>query len=100
MEKFVDVNGKEIKIGDKVFPANGEGCLLLIISRAYVSDFETECLFGQQVEDPLAFSPLTPENLSKNWIKVEDENEIAEIYHLDKKQVTNTFNLTNKQEVQ
>lgn len=66
---FTDKNGKEIKIGDKVRP--DEGRILLIVSQAYVEDFKEECLFGQQIEDPLAFSPLTQSNLSEQWTVIE-----------------------------
>ncbi len=69
---FTDKNGKEVKIGDKVRP-DGDGRVLLIVSQFYVNEMG-ECLFGQQIEDPLAFSPLTHEDLSKNWILIEEEN--------------------------
>lgn len=66
-----DKNGKEIKIGDVVKP--DEGKILKIVSQVYVEHIKEECLFGQQVENPLAFSPLTQENLSKQWTIVEKE---------------------------
>lgn len=69
---FTDKNGKEINIGDKVRP-DGPGRVLLIVSQFYVEDLEQECLFGQQILDPLAFSPLTQDDLTVQWIKVEEE---------------------------
>ena len=70
MKEMTDMNGKVIHIGDKIRP-NGEGRVLLIVSQ-----FEVEgagmCLFGQQIEDPLAFSPLNQEELSKQWILIEE----------------------------
>lgn len=68
---MTDKNGKEINIGDKIKPDKGR--TLLIVSKAYVEDYGEECLFGQQIEDPLAFSPLTQENLSSQWTIVEEE---------------------------
>ena len=66
---MVDKNGKEIKIGNKLKP--DEGRILLVVSHFdNVSDLG-ECLFGQQIDDPLAFSPLTQENLSKQWTIIE-----------------------------
>lgn len=65
---MLDKNGNEIKVGDKIVPADDKGRELLIVSQFYVEEMGEECLFGQQVEDPLAFSPLTQENLSENWI--------------------------------
>jgi len=70
-EEMVDKNGKEIKIGDKVKPDDGR--ILLIISQFYVEEMGEECLFGQQIEDPLAFSPLTQENLASQWVVIEEE---------------------------
>lgn len=67
---FFDKNGKEINIGNKIKP--DEGRVLLIVSKAYVEDFGEDCLFGQQIEDPMAFSPLTQENLSSQWMLVEE----------------------------
>lgn len=67
---FKDKNGKEVKIGDKVRPDIGR--VLLIVSQAYVEELG-ECLFGQQIEDPLAFSPLTQENLASQWSVLEEE---------------------------
>lgn len=66
---MVDKNGKEIKIGDKVKPDIGR--ILLIVSQFYVEELG-ECLFGQQIDYPLAFSPLTQENLSSQWTVVEE----------------------------
>lgn len=69
--KFYDMNGNEIKIGNKIKPS-GEGQILLIISQFYVEEMGEECLFGQQIENPLAFSPLTQKNLSSQWILIEE----------------------------
>lgn len=63
---FKDKNGKEINIGDQIKP-DVMGMILQIVSERYVEDIEQECLFGQQVENPLAFSLLTQEDLSKQW---------------------------------
>ena len=65
---MTDKNGKEIKIGDKIKPDIGR--VLLIVSQFNVPELG-ECLFGQQIENPLAFSPLTQENLSSQWEIVE-----------------------------
>lgn len=64
---FYDKNKTELKIGDHIIPDNGKE--LVIVSIAFVPDCECECMFGQQVEDPLAFSLLTQENLSAQWTK-------------------------------
>ena len=41
-----------------------------------VSEFDVEelghCLFGQQIENPLVFSPLTKEDLATGWILIEE----------------------------
>ena len=66
---FYDKNKTPLQVGDYIIPDKGRK--LLIVSIAYVSDYEEECMFGQQVEDPLAFSVLTQENLSLQWTKVE-----------------------------
>lgn len=68
---MTDKNGKEIKIGDKLQPTAG-GVTLLIVSEMEVPEMG-KCLFGQQIEDPLAFSPLTQENLSSQWIVIEED---------------------------
>lgn len=68
---FTDKNGKEIHIGDKIRPDDGRD--LEIISQRYVEDLGEECLFGQQVIDPMAFSLLTQENLSSQWTLIEEE---------------------------
>lgn len=67
---MVDKNGEEIKIGDKLKPDNG--AVLLIVSRINIPELG-ECLFGQQIENPLAFSPLTQENLSSQWEILKEE---------------------------
>ena len=67
--KFYDKNDTPLQVGDRIIPDKGRE--LLIVSIAYVADYEEECMFGQQVEDPLAFSVLTQENLSLQWTKVE-----------------------------
>ena len=66
---FYDKNKTPLQVGDRIIPDKGRE--LLIVSIAYVADYEEECMFGQQVEDPLAFSVLTQENLSLQWTKVE-----------------------------
>ncbi|MCC8181929.1 MAG: hypothetical protein LIO45_02960, partial [Clostridiales bacterium] len=58
-------------VGDHIVP--DEGRELLLVSEGYVEDFGETCLFGQQVEDPRAFSILTPEDLSTGWTKVESD---------------------------
>lgn len=67
---FKDKNGNEINIGDQIKP-DVMGMILQIVSERYVEDIEQECLFGQQVENPLAFSLLTQEDLSKQWTLIE-----------------------------
>lgn len=66
---FYDKNQAPLQVGDRIIPNKGRE--LLIVSVAYVADYEEECMFGQQLEDPLAFSVLTQENLSLQWTKVE-----------------------------
>ena len=71
---MVDKNGKEIKIGNKVKP-DVMGEILLIVSHFDNVPGLGECLFGQQINNPLAFSPLTQENLSAQWTLIEEEEE-------------------------
>ena len=66
---FYDKNQTLLQVGDRIVPDKGRE--LVIVSIAYVADYETECMFGQQIEDPLAFSLLTQENLMSQWTKVE-----------------------------
>lgn len=66
--KFYDKNQVLLQIGDKIVPDKGKE--LLIVSIAYVDDYQQECMFGQQTEDPLSFSLLTRDNLSMQWTKV------------------------------
>lgn len=66
---FYDKNQTPLQVGDRIIPDKGRE--LLIVSIAYVADCEADCMFGQQVEDPLAFSLLTQENLASQWTKVE-----------------------------
>jgi len=65
--KFYDKNGIELNIGDTISPDAGRK--LLIVSVFYVEDYQEECMFGQQIEDPLAFSVLTKDNLKLPWTK-------------------------------
>ena len=65
---FTDKNGTELAVGDRIVP--DEGRELLIVSTAYVESCQQECMFGQQIEEPLAFSLLTQDNLSLQWTKV------------------------------
>lgn len=64
---FYDKNEVLLQIGDHIVP--DEGRELLIVSIFYVEEFKEECMFGQQIEDPLAFSVLTKDNLSARWSK-------------------------------
>ena len=73
---MTDKNGEEIHIGDKIVPYNGEGQMLLIVSQMYVPEIGEECLFGQQIKDPLAFSPLPQDILSAFWILYKEEGSI------------------------
>lgn len=66
--KFYDKNGIELNIGDTISPDAGRK--LLIVSIFYVEDYQEECMFGQQIEDPLAFSVLTKDNLKLQWTKI------------------------------
>lgn len=65
---FKDKNGNVVKIGDKIRP--DEGRELIVVSIQYVEDMGDDCMFGQQVEDPMAFSLITKENLATQWTKV------------------------------
>lgn len=67
--KFYDKNNTQLQIGDRIAPDKGRE--LLIVSVFYIEDYDEECMFGQQIEDPLAFSLLTKDNLSKQWTKVD-----------------------------
>lgn len=67
---FYDKNGTPLAIGDKIRP--DEGRVLTLVSKAYVDEMGEEVMFGQQLDDdPMAFSLLTQDNLSKQWEKVE-----------------------------
>ena len=68
--KFYDKNGTELHIGDIVRPDKGRDCRILNIN--YVEDMEEECMIAQQVLDPLAFSPLTVDNLAKQFTKISE----------------------------
>jgi hypothetical protein len=64
---FYDKNQTLLQVGDRIVPDKGRE--LLIVSIAYVEDYEEECMFGQQIADPLSFSLLTRDNLSARWTK-------------------------------
>ena len=66
---FYDKNQTPLQVGDKIIP--DEGRVLRIVSIAYVDDYQSDCMFGQQIEDPMAFSLLTKENLELQWTKTE-----------------------------
>ena len=68
---FYDKNGQLLQVGDRIIP--DEGRELLLVSIFYVEEFQQECMFGQQVENPFMFSALTQDNLSSIWTKVEKE---------------------------
>lgn len=65
---FYDKNQNLLQVGDKIIPDKGRE--LLIVSVFYVKDYDEECMFGQQIEDPLSFSLLTKDNLATQWTKV------------------------------
>lgn len=65
---FYDKNQILLQVGDRIIPDKGRE--LLIVSVEYVEDYDEECMFGQQIEDPLLSSILTQDNLSKQWTKV------------------------------
>ena len=67
---FYDKKGSLLRVGDQITPDAGR--TLTLVSSAYVKDLEQECLFGQQLEEPAAFSILTQDNLSKQWTKTAD----------------------------
>ena len=69
---MVDKNNEEIHIGDKIAPYNGIGRVLLVVSQFYVEEYEEEMLFGQQIENPMAWSPLDQTQLSEMWIIVKE----------------------------
>ena len=62
-----DMNGVELQVGDYIQPI--EGRILHIVSEGDC-DYG-HCLFGQQVEDLLAFSALTQEMLDREWSKID-----------------------------
>lgn len=66
---FYDKNETILRTGDRIVPDKGRE--LVITSIEYVDDFEEECMIGQQIVNPLLFSVLTQDNLSKQWTKVE-----------------------------
>jgi len=66
--KFYDKNNTLLQVGDRIIPDKGRE--LLIVSIFYIEDYDAECMFGQQIEDPLSFSLLTAENLATQWTKV------------------------------
>lgn len=66
---FYDKNGLLLQVGDRIIPTAGRE--LLLVSVFYVEEYQQECMFGQQIENPLTFSILTQEDLSKQWMKVE-----------------------------
>lgn len=65
---FYDKNETLLQVGDRIMPDAGRE--LLIVSVFYVEDYQAECMFGQQIADPLSFSVLTKENLATQWTKV------------------------------
>lgn len=65
---FYDINGIELKVGDYCKPTDGQ--LVKIVGEERIKELGIDVLVGQQVNDPLAFSPLTPEDLAANFSKV------------------------------
>lgn len=66
---FYDKNGTELAIGDHIIP--DAGLELQLVSSGYLEEFGEDVMFGQQVENLAVFSILTPENLAKQWTKLE-----------------------------
>jgi hypothetical protein len=66
---FYDKNGTQLSIGDTIIP--DEGRALRLVSEGYLDELGQDCLFGQQVDDLMAFSVLTQENLSLQWTKAD-----------------------------
>ncbi|MCD8382918.1 MAG: hypothetical protein LUC30_08405 [Clostridiales bacterium] len=68
---FYDKNGAALYVGDNIVP--DEGLELTIVASNYLEEWGEDVLFGQQVENPAAFSILNQENLSLQWTKVESD---------------------------
>ena len=68
---MIDKNGQKIELGMHLIPYNGEGVEVIAMIERDTEDFG-HVLLVNQVEDPMAFSPLTQEQLSDLWIIKED----------------------------
>ena len=65
--KFYDKTGVEVHIGNVLVSDSGIKCTVLNINE--VDGFGT-CMIVQQVNDPIAFSPLTVENMALQFTKI------------------------------
>lgn len=65
---FLDKNGLEVNVGDKLISdANVD---VLVVSQFYVEEIGEDCLFVQQIQNPLSFSYLTKDNLALQFTKI------------------------------
>ena len=65
--KFYDKTGVEVHIGDILKSDSGIECTVLNINE--VEEMGT-CMIVQQIKDPIAFSPLTVENMALQFTKI------------------------------
>ena len=65
---FVDMEGKEINIGDILEPVNG--LKVEVVSRGFSENAGQEVLYGQQIENMDAFCILTLKNLKAQFRRV------------------------------
>ena len=68
--KFYDMNGKELNVGDYCEPIEGQRVYL--IREEFHKEYGEYVLIGQQIKHPELFSPLTAENLSFQFRKIEE----------------------------
>lgn len=64
--KFMDVDGKEVLIGMRIYPPEGGQELRVAWFQPDYAEFG-DVLMCQQVEDLDAFSPITVENCATTW---------------------------------
>lgn len=66
---FLDKNGQVVAIGDTLI--SDAQVTVNVVSQAFVPDLQQTVLFVQQVQDPLAFSYLTADNLALQFTKID-----------------------------
>jgi hypothetical protein len=69
---FLDMEGKEILIGDHIYPPEGGRELRVALFQSDFYEFG-DVLVCQQVEDLDAFSPLTVEDCRLKWKKIQKQ---------------------------